>query len=292
MVTSPSSWRVYQFRHLGVVGSRAPMGARGRKVNATARRGGCQQVPHHAESDGYARRQMPTDRRVQRVFEVLRHRQSDLTVVAEDVYKPHNLSAMMRSCDAVGIGRVHAIHPTGGIPTFISSSASAHKWVELVEHHDAGAALDALRGEGMQILAAHLSDQAIDYRDVDYVRPTAILFGNERSGVSPASAARVDAHVIVPMLGMVQSLNVSVAAAVILFEAQRQRRAAGRYDTPSLAAHERNELAFRWLYPERAAMLDARGEALPYLREDGSETPAEEAPAGAETTSGREASVS
>jgi tRNA (guanosine-2'-O-)-methyltransferase len=212
---------------------------------------------------------MPTDRRAARVFEVLARRQPDLTVLAEDVYKPHNLSAMLRSCDAVGIGTVHAVRPTGGVPTYQATSASAQKWVELVVHQEVEAAIDALRGEGRQILAAHLSADARDYRDVDYVRPTAILFGNERSGVSERAAARSDAHIVIPMLGMVRSLNVSVAAAVILFEAQRQRRAAGRYARPALPARERNDLAYRWLYPQEAERRAQNGDPAPWLDENG-----------------------
>jgi tRNA (guanosine-2'-O-)-methyltransferase len=212
---------------------------------------------------------MPTPRRAARVFEVLARRQPDLTVLAEDVYKPHNLSAMLRSCDAVGIGTVHAVRPTGGVPTYQATSASAEKWVDLVVHTALDPAIDVLRDEGMQVLAAHFSDAAIDYRDVDYVRPTAVLFGNERSGVSARAAARADAHVIIPMLGMVRSLNVSVAAAVILFEAQRQRRAAGRYRRPALPARTRNELAYRWLHPAEAERRAAAGEPAPWLELDG-----------------------
>ena len=210
-----------------------------------------------------------TERRFRRIDAVLRRRQRDLTILAEDVYKPHNLSAMLRSADAVGIGTVHAVTPTGGLPTFSATSASAEKWVSLAVHHELASALRAVRAQEMQVLAAHLSEHAVDYRDVDYVRPTCIVFGNERSGVSPPAAAAADAHVIIPMLGMVPSLNVSVATAVILFEAQRQRRAAGCYDRPSLDARARNDQAVRWLYPRLAAHLDAAGQPLPSLDERG-----------------------
>lgn len=213
---------------------------------------------------------MPTRERALRVMEVLRRRQPDLTVLAEDVHKPHNLSAMLRSCDAVGIGSVHAVRPTGGVPTYSATSASAEKWVELVVHERLVDAVDALREAEMQLLAAHFSSRAVDYRDVDYTRPTAILFGNERDGVTPEAAARADGHVLVPMFGMVRSLNVSVAAAVILFEAQRQRRDAGLYDAPRLGEEEINARAFRWLYPDEAERIRSRGEPLPRLREDGS----------------------
>ena len=213
-----------------------------------------------------------TARRYHRILSVLYKRQPDLTVFAESVYKPHNLSAMLRSCDAVGIGTVHAVNPTGGVPTYNDTSASADKWVELKVHEELATALEAIRNADMQVLAAHLSTQAVDYREVDYTRPTCIVLGNEKKGVSEAVAARADAHVIIPMLGMVQSLNVSVATAVILFEAQRQRRAAGLYDAPQLSETQINDQAFRWLYPREAAQLSKQGRPFPPLAEDGSLT--------------------
>ncbi len=197
------------------------------------------------------------------MLRVLSHRQTDLTVLAENVHKPHNLSAILRSCDAVGIGTVHAVNPTGGVPTFNDTSASAHKWVGLRIHNGINEAVDDLRASGMQILAAHLSDTAVDYREVDYTRPTAILLGNEKDGVSQRAGSIADRHVIIPMLGMVQSLNVSVAAAVILFEAQRQRLEAGMYDSPKMEKAELERLAFEWLHPREARVLRDRGAAYP-----------------------------
>lgn len=188
-----------------------------------------------------------TERRRLRIFDVLSRRQPDLTVLAEDVYKPHNLSAILRSCDAVGIGEVHAVKPTGGVATFNATSASAEKWVDLVVHGSTEEAAAALKARGFTLYAAHLSDEAVDYRDVDYTGPAAVLLGNEKEGVSDVAAAVADKHVIIPMLGMVQSLNVSVAAAVILFEAQRQRLRAGFYDAPRLPQEELEAIAERWL---------------------------------------------
>ncbi len=196
-----------------------------------------------------------TTRRRQRIFDVLSRRQPDLTVLAEDVYKPHNLSAILRSCDAVGIGEVHAVTPTGGVATFNATSASAEKWVDLVVHDSVETAAAALKQRGFKLYAAHLSEQAVDYRDVSYIGPTALILGNEKSGVTSAAAELADEHVIIPMLGMVQSLNVSVAAAVILFEAQRQRREAGMYDSPQLSPLATREIALRWLSRSDAAQL-------------------------------------
>lgn len=188
-----------------------------------------------------------TLRRRERVATVLARRQPDLTVVAESVHKPHNLSAVLRSCDAVGIGTIHAIQPTGGVPTYTATSASAERWVDVVVHGTVAAAVAHLRRDGMTIYAAHLSATAVDYRTVDYVKPCAVVIGNEREGVSSGAADLADEHIVIPMLGMVQSLNVSVATAVILFEAQRQRLAAGMYDEPRLAQEELDAVAERWL---------------------------------------------
>ncbi len=210
-----------------------------------------------------------TPARLRRVQQVLDRRQPDLAVLAEDVYKPHNLSAMLRSCDAVGVGVVHAVRPTGGVPTFSATSASAEKWVELRVHADLHEALKHVRAGGSQLLAAHFSPAAVDYRDVDYTRPTCLVLGNERTGVTRQAAAAADAHIVIPMFGMVRSLNVSVATAVILFEAQRQRRAAGFYDRARLPPERRNELALRWLHPRAARQLDARALPFPALLPNG-----------------------
>ena len=208
-----------------------------------------------------------TKERYQKIMNVLSKRQSDLTILAENVYKPHNLSAMIRSCDAVGIGEVHALNPTGGVPTYNETSASANKWVNMRVHTSLQEVKEEL--SETQFLAAHLSSEAVDYRKVDYTKPTCIIFGNEKEGVSDEAAALADVHIIIPMLGMVPSLNVSVATAVILFEAQRQRLEASLYDVPQLSGEAVNAQAFRWLYPRQAELLEAKGESLPELDEEG-----------------------
>ncbi len=213
-----------------------------------------------------------TKQRYQKISAMLELRQPDLSVLAENVHKPHNLSAILRSCDAVGVPIAHAVHPTGGIPTYNETSASAEKWVELKVHESLERAKRSIGN--VQLLAAHFSESAQDYRDVDYTKPTCILMGNEKRGVSDEAEALADAHIIIPMLGMVQSLNVSVAAAVILFEAQRQRRDAGFYDAPRLSPEERRRLAFGYLHPRQAAQLSALGLPFPDLDEEGDIVPA------------------
>ncbi|WP_034386140.1 tRNA (guanosine(18)-2'-O)-methyltransferase TrmH [Deinococcus sp. YIM 77859] len=211
-----------------------------------------------------------TPERYEKILRVLRRRQPTLTVLMDEVNKPHNFSAILRTCDAVGVLTAHAVPPkSGALPTFDATSGSAHKWVAVQTHSDALTAVRTLQAEGMQVLATHLSQRSVDYREADYTRPTCILLGAEKWGVSDEAADAADANIVIPMFGMVQSLNVSVAAATILFEAQRQRLRAGMYGTPQLAPHDLHRLAFEWAYPDLAAGYRERGEPYPALDEAG-----------------------
>jgi tRNA (guanosine-2'-O-)-methyltransferase len=173
-----------------------------------------------------------TPERHARLGAVLDRRQPDLTVLMDNVHKPHNLAAVARSCDAVGVGVVHGVGEDAEIRLRQKSASGSAGWLEVVMHEGLDAALAAVRAQGMRVVAAHWSDRAVGFRDYDYTRPTALLLGAELDGVSAHAAEVADAHVTIPMLGMVRSLNVSVAAALILFEAQRQREAAGLYARP------------------------------------------------------------
>ncbi|MDX2003941.1 MAG: tRNA (guanosine(18)-2'-O)-methyltransferase TrmH [Meiothermus sp.] len=203
-----------------------------------------------------------TEERLAKIKALLDRRQPDLTVLMESVNKPHNLSAILRTCDAVGVLEAHAVPPNKGLPsleedlslqgrTFNDTSASAAKWVFLQTHKTTADAFGHLRARGFKVYAAHLSESAVDYRTVDYTRPSCILLGAEKWGVSEEAANSADGHIIVPMFGMVQSLNVSVAAAVVLFEAQRQRLEAGFYDQPRLSIEHYQALLE--LYQQRHA---------------------------------------
>ena len=151
------------------------------------------------------------------------------------------------------------------LSTSAATSASADKWVRVHSCPDALEAVRSLQARGFQVLATHLSEQSVDYRAPDYTRPTCLLLGAEKFGVSGEAARAADANIVIPMYGMVQSLNVSVAAATILFEAQRQRLAAGMYDTPQLSPAELAAHAFEWGYPDLAPAYQGRGEAYPAL---------------------------
>ena len=153
--------------------------------------------------------------RYARICEMLARRQPDLTVCMEQVHKPHNVSAVIRTADAVGVHEVHAVWPSSRMRTMASAAAGSNSWVQVKTHRTIADAVGHLKGQGMQILATHLSGKAIDFREIDYTRPTCILMGQEKTGITQEALALADQDIIIPMIGMVQSLNVSVAHALV-----------------------------------------------------------------------------
>jgi tRNA (guanosine-2'-O-)-methyltransferase len=211
--------------------------------------------------------------RFRRLRQVLARRQPDLTVLMDRVNKPHNFSAIVRSCDAVGVLAAHAVLPERGLELYHATSAGTRKWMRLTTHADVGSAAANLKARGFSLVAAHPAGDAVDFRQVDYTRPTAFLMGAELHGVSDAGLELADRHVVIPMMGMVHSLNVSVATALLLYEAQRQRAAAGMYDGVRLDESEFQRTLFTWAHPELAARLDSMGLPYPRLDEDGALLP-------------------
>lgn len=210
-----------------------------------------------------------TPERFRRLRAVLATRQPDLTVLMERVNKAHNFSAILRNCDAVGVLEAHAVLPESDPDIHYGVSAGAARWVPVVTHESTEAAVSHLREGGFQVLAAHVSDDAVDYREVDYTRPTALMMGAELYGVSDTGLAAAHRHVVIPMRGFVQSLNVSVAAALLLFEAHRQRSAADMYAHSRLTPESFRRRLFEWAYPREAEALRSAGEPYPALDEDG-----------------------
>jgi tRNA (guanosine-2'-O-)-methyltransferase len=210
-------------------------------------------------------------RRFERLKAVLDRRMGDLTVLLEHVEKPHNLSAILRTCDAVGVLEAHAVCLQGRLPTFNSTALGSQKWVPLQVHSSSAEALRALKGRGFRVYGTMLSDTAIDYRQCDFTGPTAFVLGAEKWGLSPQAAELVDQAVIIPMRGMVQSLNVSVATATLLFEALRQRQAAGLVPEAGEGVEPeryQREL-FEWAYPQVAAWCRREGRPYPALDAEG-----------------------
>lgn len=198
-------------------------------------------------------------------------RQHDLTVCMEQVHKPHNVSAVIRTADAVGIHEVHAVWPSVRMRTMVSASAGSNSWVKVQTHRHIAEAVRHLKGQGMQVLATNLSANAVDFREVDYTKPTCILMGQEKTGITAEALALADQDIIVPMVGMVQSLNVSVASALILYEAQRQRQNAGMYQRQYslLDEDEQQRLLFEGGYPVLARVAKQKGLPYPHINVQG-----------------------
>jgi tRNA (guanosine-2'-O-)-methyltransferase len=209
--------------------------------------------------------------RYARICEMLATRQPDLTVCLEQVHKPHNVSAIIRTADAVGVHQVHAVWPTTRMRTLVSSAAGSNSWVSVKTHPTIGDAVGHLKAQGMQILATNLSARAVDIREVDYTRPTCVLLGQEKTGITEEALALADQDIVIPMIGMVQSLNVSVASALILYEAQRQRQNAGLYrrDNSMLDEEEQQRLLFEGGYPVLANVAKRKGLPRPQIDEQG-----------------------
>lgn len=188
-----------------------------------------------------------TEERKGKIQSVLARRQKDLTLVINNVHDPHNVAAIMRSCDAFGVFGIHLYYTKESFPSAGKrSSASARKWVKTERHQDAGKMIGSLREKGYQCLGTGFSKSARPLHHWDMTQPTAIVLGNEHRGMDPDIKIHVPDEIYIPMMGMVQSLNVSVAAATILYEAWRQREAAGMYDRPSFSEEERRELLAQW----------------------------------------------
>ena len=210
-----------------------------------------------------------TPEREQRLLRILRRRQPDLTLITDKVHKPRNIAALVRNCDAVGIPRMHVVKPDHEYRRYRGTSRGSDRWVDSVLHDSLDSAIRTVREQGMKIYAAHLSDSAVNYRDVDYTRPCAILMGAEKAGISVQAAEEADAHITVPMMGMVESLNVSTAAGIILIEAQRQREEAGLYELDRMPAEETARYMFESRYPKIAAHCLTAGLEYPAYDEMG-----------------------
>jgi tRNA (guanosine-2'-O-)-methyltransferase len=189
-----------------------------------------------------------TPERRERLLSVLNKRQNDLTVVLENVFDPHNISAVMRTCDAVGVQEIYVLNTK--IPRHkkwgAKSSSSAAKWLTVHQFTDANECFAALRAKYSTILTTHLSPGASYLYDLDLTGSMALVFGNEHSGVSEEIRDMADGNFIIPQVGIIRSLNISVACAVTLYEAYRQKSAAGHYAKPKLQGEMREALLEAW----------------------------------------------
>lgn len=188
-----------------------------------------------------------TEKRLNKIQKVVKQRQHSLKVVLEDIHDPHNVSAIYRTCDSVGVVEATLLYIEEEFPKISRvSSSSANKWVESKRYDSIKKCFNDLKRDGFKIYASKLDENAIDLYDLDLTDKVAIVMGNEHRGISDEVAELADEIFYIPMRGMIQSLNVSVAAAVTLYEAQRQRAAKGMYETSELSDEELEKRIDKW----------------------------------------------
>ncbi len=193
-----------------------------------------------------------TPEREKRLTDVLVKRQPNLTVVLENVFDPHNISAVMRTCDAVGIQEIYVLNTR--IPRHkkwgARSSSSAAKWLTVHQFSDTEACFEALRKKYHKIYCTHLSQDAANLYTLNLTESVALVFGNEHAGISEELIHLCDGNFIIPQVGMIQSLNISVACAVTVYEAFRQKLQAGHYEQSSLPDELMQQLRQEWGFIE------------------------------------------
>ena len=189
-----------------------------------------------------------TEERTERLNNVLAKRQPGLTIVLENVSDPHNISAVMRTCDAVGVQDIYILNTSIGLHEAWSAktSSSAAKWLTVHQFTDAAECFAALRKKFSRIYTTHLSTDAVSLYDLNLTESVALVFGNEHGGVSKEIIEMADGNFIIPQVGIIKSLNISVACAVSLYEAYRQKEKAGQYKIPQLQGEEVIVLRKSW----------------------------------------------
>ena len=214
-------------------------------------------------------------RRFERIKSVLDRRVNNLTVLVEDVNKPHNLSAILRTCDAAGVFEANFISKKNAVKTFNSTAQGSQKWVKLNNHENTIKAISDLKNKGFKLYGTTLNSESVDYRNFDYSQNTCFVLGAEKWGLSNELISMVDQSIFIPMRGMVQSLNVSVAASILLFEAIRQRKNKGILPAngEGLNIDEYQKTLFEWCYPELAAVYKKSAKEYPKLNDQGELVP-------------------
>lgn len=189
-----------------------------------------------------------TPARFERLYSVLCKRQTNLTVLLENVFDPHNVSAVMRTCDAVGIQDIYILNTRIPLPKKwgFKSSSTAAQWLTVHQFDDAEKCFKEIRDQYEKIYTAYLSDDARDVYEMDFTKSMALVFGNETYGVSDDIHGYTDGDFIIPQTGIIKSLNISVACAVTLYEAFRQKRIAGHYDQLQVSEAKKLEVGKKW----------------------------------------------
>ncbi len=193
-----------------------------------------------------------TSERIERLNNVLAKRQPTLTLVLENVSDPHNISAVMRTADAVGIQDIYILNTKIELHEAWSAkaSSSAAKWLTVHQFSNAEECFAALRKNFNKIYTTHLSSDAVGLYELNLTESVALVFGNEHSGCSDEIIKLADGNFIIPQVGIIKSLNISVACAVTVYEAFRQKTLSGHYNNQQLSGERLETLKTSWGFVE------------------------------------------
>ena len=197
-----------------------------------------------------------TPERLEKFRKVVSKRQHDLTVILENVHDQHNIGAVMRTCDSVGIHEIFILQTEeslqfSNLALGKRTSAGTRRWVDVHYFTKREACFKVVKEKCQKVFATHLDAEAVSLHKMDLTQPVALLFGNEKDGVTPKTLALCDGNFIIPQMGLVQSLNISVACAVSLYEALRQRDNAEKYQELSFEEFSEEKTALFELYKGR-----------------------------------------
>lgn len=207
-----------------------------------------------------------TPRRLARVIDVVARRLTSITVVMENLADPHNASAVLRTAEGLGLDAIHVVEQPNKWEKNSAITKGADRWIDVVRHQGLARCLGDLSARGFQLFAADVGEGCVPVHDIDVTRPVALVFGSERDGLSKRALALTDARFTVPMFGFVESFNVSVSAALSLYDVSSRRRRiiAGEGDLEEAALLDRADLYLRRAVrsPEIIRHLEETG-ALP-----------------------------
>lgn len=189
-----------------------------------------------------------TDERIKRITDVFNKRQEGLGIILENVSDPHNISAVMRTADAVGIQDIYILNTVIAPHKKWSAktSSSAAKWLTVHQFTDVASCVMSLRERFTKIYSTHLSEDAENIYDIDLTEKIALVFGNEHDGISQDMLDQSDGNFLIPQVGIIKSLNISVACAVCLYEAYRQKEKAGQYNAQNYTGAKADLLKKEW----------------------------------------------
>ena len=189
-----------------------------------------------------------TEERKNKIQSVLEKRRSNITIILENIFNPHNIAAVLRTCDAIGIQDIYILNTMLPPYKFVGkkTSTNAEKWLTLHSFENTEKCIEVVRSKYSKILTTHLTGNAKSVYEIDLTESIAIVFGNEGTGVSAEIEKLADGNMYIPQVGMVQSLNISVACAIVLYEAFRQKSSKNEYDKTNLPKNQYDELFQKW----------------------------------------------